>query len=156
MRRIRIRWEGPFSVQQVLELNDKDDDYGLYQIYGRHVIFGAGVLLYLGRAREQTFGVRFRQHVKEWLAQEEGVSIRVGRIPREDYADEPPDWPDWSKLLADTEALEVFWHSLPYNSSNIGEYRGQPLHVLNEGERGSLVLEFSSDQFKPRPKDDAG
>lgn len=154
MRQIRIRWEGPLSVQEALGLGDQENDYGLYQIYGRHIIFGPGALLYLGRAREQTFGARFRQHVKEWLSQEEGVSVRVGRIPPEDYADEPPEWPDWSKLLTDAEALEIFLHSPPYNSSNISEYRGQPLHVFNEGERGSLILEFSSDQSKPRPKDE--
>ncbi|MDO8730855.1 MAG: hypothetical protein Q7J69_06715, partial [Candidatus Omnitrophota bacterium] len=106
MRRIRVQWEGPFSVQQMLGLNE-ENDYGLYQIYGRHIIFGLGALLYLGRARDQTFGGRFRQHLKEWLSHEEAVSVRVGRIPREDYADEPSDWSDWSKLLTDAEALEI-------------------------------------------------
>lgn len=154
MRQVRIQWKGPMSVEEVLGLNDEDDDYGLYQIYGRHIIFGPGVLLYIGRAREQTFGARFRQHVKEWLSQEEGVSILVGRIPREDYADEPPDWPDWSRLLTDAEALEIFWHSPPYNSSNISEYRGNPLHVINEGEFGNLSVECTSDLSKSRPKDE--
>ena len=54
MRVVKIEWEGPFTIDQVLELNDKSKDFGLYQIYGRHVIFGVGSLLYIGKT-EDTF-----------------------------------------------------------------------------------------------------
>ena len=58
MRCVRIKWQGSFSIEDVLMLNDENDDYGLYQIYGRHIIFGADSLLYIGMARYQTFGQR--------------------------------------------------------------------------------------------------
>ncbi len=154
MRRVRIKWEGPFSVEEALRLNHVNNDYGLYQVYGRrHVIFGAGSLLCLGMARDQTFGQQIQQHDAEWLREEEEVSIRVGRMVSEDYAHEPPDWPDWCQVLAHTEAFEIYWHSPPYNSSNISEYKGQPLRIVNEGERGSLVVECASDLRPLRPKD---
>ena len=99
MRSVRVEWEGPFSIEEVLKLNDQNDDYGLYQIYGRHIIFGANSLLYIGKAEGLTFSQRFNQHRLEWLLEEEGVSIRVGRIASEDYAYDPPDWSDWQKVL---------------------------------------------------------
>ena len=84
---------------------------------------------------------RLSQHNTEWLWEEEGVSIRLGRIHIEDYASDPPDWSDWRQVLGDVEALEIYWHSPPYNSANISEYNGQRLQVVNKGERGSLVAE---------------
>ena len=152
MRSVRVEWEGPFSIEKVLKLNHSQDDYGLYQIYGRHILFGADSLLYIGKAESVTFKQRFNQHCfgkkEKWLLEEEDVSIHVGRIVSEDYAYDPPDWPDWCKVLRDAEALTIYWHSPPYNGSNIGEYNGQQLKVVNLGERGRLVAEYRSDERK--------
>ena len=148
MRSVRVEWEGPFSIEEVLKLNDQNDDYGLYQIYGRHIIFGANSLLYIGKAEGLTFSQRFNQHYLEWLLEEEGVSIRVGRIASEDYAYDPPDWSDWQKVLRDAEALTIYWHSPPYNSMNISKYKRQRLKVVNKDERGVLVAEYISDEHK--------
>ena len=148
MRSVRVEWEGPFSIEEVLRLNDQNDDYGLYQIYGHHIIFGTNSLLYIGKAEALTFSQRFNQHRLEWLLEEEGVSIRVGRIASADYAYDPPDWSDWRKVLRDTEALTIYWHSPPYNSMNISEYKGQYLKVVNKGERGVLAAEYISDECK--------
>ena len=49
MRSVRIEWEGPFSIEEVLELNDGNKDYGLYQIYGHHIVYGKDSLLYIGQ-----------------------------------------------------------------------------------------------------------
>ena len=48
MRTVRVKWEGPLSLDVVKELDDEDEDCGLYQIYGRHIIFGEDSLLYVG------------------------------------------------------------------------------------------------------------
>ena len=37
MRTVRVKWEGPLSIDAVKALDDEEDDCGLYQIYGRHV-----------------------------------------------------------------------------------------------------------------------
>ena len=138
MRLVRIEWVGSFSLDYVIdELNGKDD-YGLYQIYGTHIVYGANVLLYIGKAEGLTFSQRFSQH-SEWLSEEEGVSIRIGRIAIDDYA---YDSPDWREVLRDAEALTIYWHSPAYNSSNIETYNGQQLKVVNRGERGALCAEY--------------
>ena len=37
MRTVRVKWEGPLSLDEVKDLDDEDEDCGLYQIYGRHI-----------------------------------------------------------------------------------------------------------------------
>ena len=142
MRSVRVEWEGPFSIDAVLELDDKNKDFGIYQIYGHHIIFGAGSLLYIGETN-QTFRQRFITEHIVWLEEEEGVLIHVGRIMKEDY-----DAYDRKKVIKDTEALTIKWHSPPYNSLNIGTYNGQRLKVVNLGALGSLEEEYISSNRK--------
>ena len=139
MRTIRVEWEGPLSLDEVKELDDDDEDYGLYQIYGRHIIFGDDSLLYIGKT-QQTFSHRFAEHAGR-LEEEEEVFVHVGRINKEDY-----DGADRQQVIKDTEALTIYWHSPPYNSSNIDTYNGQALRVINDGERGDLCERLSDDR----------
>ena len=139
MRTIRVEWEGPLSLDEVKELDDEDEDYGLYQIYGRHIIFGDDSLLYIGKT-QQTFSHRFAEHAG-WLEEEEEVFVHVGRINKEDY-----DGADRQQVIKDTEALTIYWHSPPYNSSNIDTYNGQALKVINDGERCDLCERLSDDR----------
>lgn len=141
-RAVSVEWEGPLTVPEVLTRRG-DDDAGLYQIYGRHVVFGPNALLYVGMTVRQTFGARFEQHTL-WLQGEDEVHVRLGRIPagleNAGYSDDA----DWSRLVADVEALTIFWHSPPYNSRNIGTYRGADITVQTWGRRGSLLPEYSA------------
>lgn len=136
LRSVTVEWTGPFKIDQVLEMTGKDD-YGVYQIYGHHIIFGEASLLYIGETN-QTFGRRFSGHNHEWLQEEEGVFIHVGRIVS-DY-----DEYDRKQLIKDTEALTIYWHSPPYNSNNIDKYKGRLLEVVNTGEYGKLQREYVS------------
>ena len=86
--RIRVVWEGPLKVDEVVGKSGTED-YGLYQIYGWHQIYGAGresALLYVGLAVCQTFRARLQQHRADWLNYEVDhrdveFSIRLGRSP---------------------------------------------------------------------------
>lgn len=142
MRNVGVEWEGPFSIDKVLELTDENKDFGIYQIYGRHIIFGTGSLLYIGETNT-TFGQRFKTEHKVWLDEEEGVFIHVGRIMSEDY-----DAYGRKQVIEDTEALTIYWHSPPYNSCHVQRYKRQPLKVVNLGKRGSLDKEYSSSNRK--------
>jgi hypothetical protein len=51
---VHIEWDGPFSIDEAKEKNGKDD-YGVYQIYGNHPVYGYGASLYIGKAADQTF-----------------------------------------------------------------------------------------------------
>ena len=148
MRTVRVKWEGPLSLDGVKELDDEDEDCGLYQIYGRHIIFGDDSLLYVGMTTS-TFRRRFIDgpdpHIGWLEEEEEGVSVYVGRFVEEDYKHDPPHWSDWENVLKDAEALTIYWHSPPYNSKNIRDYHGQPLILINECERGRLSAGCESD-----------
>ena len=65
---VHIEWDGPFSIDKAKEKTGKDD-YGVYQIYGNHPVYGYGALLYIGKTAEQTFGDRINQDEK-WLEKE--------------------------------------------------------------------------------------
>ena len=139
--RVQVHWSGPFAVDEVIA-GDLAKQRGLYQIYGQHVVFGAGSLLYVGMTDNQTFSVRFGQH-EHWLRFESDINVRLGVIKD----------PEAMKLLADVEALTIWWHSPPYNSKSIWQYKGQPLHVQNWGARGRLNAEYTShwDETKIAP-----
>ena len=136
MRIVRIEWEGPFSIEEVLELDDRNKDCGLYQIYGHHIVYGKDSLLYIGQTGN-TFSQRFNEHLV-WLEEEEGVFIHVGRIASEDYDEQGRQ---------DVEALTIHWHSPAYNSSNIETYNGQRLKVVNDGDRGDLCERLSTNEL---------
>jgi len=155
MRRVKVVWNKLIDVASAISLNDEVEDYGIYQIYGNHIVFGAGSLLYIGMTSKQTFGQRIRQHDAEWLKEENEVYVRVGRISEEDYEQDPDKkWADWTSLVKDIEALLIYWHSPPYNARHISDYTGQTLHIQNWGDRGSLLPECTSEWNPPRPKDD--
>ena len=127
MRSVTIEWEGPFSIDEVLGLDNRGKDYGLYQIYG------PDSLLYIGETGK-TFSQRFDEHLA-WLEEEEEEG--VGRIVGE--------WCD-EQVRKDTEALTINWHSPAYNSSNIDTYNGQLLKVVSRGKRRDLEAECISDK----------
>ena len=147
--KITIEWEGPFTICDVKEMDD--DDYGLYQIYGEHILFGKGSLLYIGRT-EKTFRDRFFDqsyaHWKEWIEFDikdgKDVSIYIARVSRKDV---PP------KLLKDVEVVQIYWHSPPYNAKHIGSvgckrkkrFEKNPLQIVNEGELHRLTKYVSTE-----------
>ena len=91
MRTVRVEWVRPLSLDAVKALDDEDEDCGLYQIYGRHIIFEDASLLYIGMTTS-TYNRRFFSgpdpHI-DWLEEEEGLSVYVGRIAEEDYVHDP-------------------------------------------------------------------
>ena len=81
-----INWNGPYTLAEVIEKMtdggkppDYDgEDYGIYQIYWQHILIGDKALLYIGKATQQRFSTRFKQHQK-WLKNELKVQIYLGR-----------------------------------------------------------------------------
>jgi len=68
---IEAEWKGPYSVAAIIKkINDggslengfSGNDYGVYQIYGNHILCGKNMLLYIGKVTNQTFSERFKQH----------------------------------------------------------------------------------------------
>jgi hypothetical protein len=153
MHKITIEWEGPFTSAHVIEKCDDagdcprydGEDYGLYQIYGRHILDDPKApsykpsLLYIGEATDQTFASRFRMHKRSWLEHEwkESISIHVGRFNALYRTDR-----EWKANVLLVERILIYTYSPHYNSSLISvrpKLTGQEeVVVAHKGDRGRL------------------
>ena len=146
-RLVRIKWDGAYAMDRTKELLS-EEDYGIYQIYGRHVVFGKDSLLYVGKAVKQSFGERIKDH-EYWLGDVSGLEIYVGRIYAKDYKDNA----DWEDLVCQCESLLIYWHSPPYNSQHINTSKAKDIRIHNHGEIVSLLYEVSTAYERKMPKD---
>jgi hypothetical protein len=149
MTMLRLTWEGPFSAKQVIfRMTDggrapayDGHDYGLYQVYGRHILGDRDALLYVGEATQQTFSARFRQH-QSWLANEWPVRVYLGRmyLPRRHSAKD--HWAGWRADLLIAERLMIYKYSPHYNSVHVAErpllFELKRIVLIHEGKRHRL------------------
>lgn len=143
MTTIEIWWEGPFSADTIKNFT-KDEDYGLYQIYGTHNINGPNNLLYLGLANDQNFSTRISQH-SSWIDWEySDIKIFLGRLGGINNNDVKID--DWEKYINHAERLLIYYCKPPYNSKNLNTYGSDITDtiVMNFGQINRLPLEVSS------------
>ncbi|MBS4220082.1 GIY-YIG nuclease family protein [Bacillus sp. FJAT-49711] len=139
---IQIDWQGPFSLDELNQLNDIYHDYGIYQIYGKHTVYGKDVLLYIGKADQQTIGKRVSQE-NWWDTNDSGhLKIYAGRLAGESTPEEDM----WSKEIELAEKLLINVHKPAYNSkslSSIPDFELQDIHILNWGDYRDLLPEVS-------------
>ena len=141
---IHIDWQGPFALSQAMELQSSED-YGLYQFYGDHPVYGSSVLLYIGEAAKQTFGRRLSQHNwPAWIPS--NTEIYVGRICTE----MPIDDNEWERVIKLAERILLFSHSPAFNTTNLNRigYKGDDVRVVNWGKRKSLFPEVSVSRWE--------
>ena len=141
---IHVQWEGLFSYDDARKLRDDVHDYGVYQIYGSHPVYGSDVLIYIGKADSQTFGTRLSQHNWQYTNQDSSrLTVYVGRL--HGYGGTPT--PErWSQQIAHVERLLIFSHWPAGNSSGLNVQFGNELHhihVLNWGKYRNLLAEVS-------------
>ena len=126
---LKIDWEGPYTRKAVIERfadggrapEFAGKDYGLYQVYGRHILAGEGTLLYVGKAAKQTFARHLLQH-ERWPHSEKvaGDRVYLGRIQAIRRRHSSKD--NWKKLEDDIQLAEQIMirkYSPNYNSSHI-------------------------------------
>lgn len=142
MKSIHIYWDGPYTLEQLSTLTDDSRDYGIYQVYGGHPVYGSSVLLYIGQAERRTFGVRVPE--ENWFTNRNAGDIRVyvGRLagPRQ------PSNEEWKKEIALSEKLLIYSHTPACNIQFINILSDQELedvHVLNWGSHCDLMAEVS-------------
>lgn len=149
---VHVQWDGPYTFDQVKNFKDEFTDFGVYQIYGTHPVYGSDVLLYIGKADMQTFGVRLSQHSWNFHNQDASrLAAYLGRLSG--YKITPSD-SDWSNQIDFVERLLIYSHWPAGNSSGLNAAFGKELyrvHILNWGRYRDLLPEVSgsrySDQF---------
>ncbi len=149
---IHLKWEGPLEIEEVCNLKDDEEDFGIYQVYGNHPIYGSGVLIYIGMTADQSFGERIKQET--WLTDDDikPISIYVGRFDMNDKLSSQ----QWIELTKMVEKLLIYSHSPAFNSSNINKSLGKEFEnmlILNWGTRGNLLPEVSGDRWTDKHPD---
>lgn len=140
MKKIEINWEGPFSIKNI-EKFDTDIDYGIYQLYGTHNIFGPNTLLYIGQANELDFSTELAQQ-KDWFEWEYSeIEIFIGRlggVTKKKYD-------ELEKEIFEALVLLIYYSSPPYNIHYLDDYGDiEDTLVLNFGKKNRLPLEIST------------
>lgn len=150
--KIKIEWEGPLSLDQIIrgktdggnELNNwEGKDYGLYQIYGKHILYGQNTLLYIGIATERTFSQRFREHEK-WLPDdqdEQDIKIFIGRI----YNSNKLTVRTWKSDIELAEKILIHKYSPNYNSKELSKepdlHPHEKMRLIHMGKRNRIKKE---------------
>lgn len=141
---IHVRWDGPFTLQEAMNLRSPSD-YGLYQYYGAHHVYGVDTLLYLGMAQKQTFGSRISQH--NWhVWTSTNLEIYVGKI----CSLEQLSVNEWEHHISLAERIILQSHGPCFNSSNLNSigHKGGDVRVLNWGKRKLLLPEVSISRWE--------
>lgn len=152
---LHLKWEGAFVFAGALRHTDRHTDYGIYQVCGPHPTYGAGSLLYIGRASKQTFGQRLTQEGwRDWQIANGSVTVYLGRL----HGATTPGNEEWAAQIQRAERLLILAHHPAHNGA--GSYRSnlpglEETLLLNWGDRGRLLPEVSgarwTEQFKNVP-----
>ncbi|MGN4718480.1 hypothetical protein ACTFQ7_22070 [Bacillus cereus group sp. MYBK226-2] len=138
----QILWDGPYNITDLIKLKNEEIDYGIYQIYGNHPVYGNDVLLYIGKADLQTIGQRISQENWPDTNDSNNTKIYVGRF----HGSKNPTETEWSVEIDLAERLLIYVHKPAYNSkgiSSLTELEFQDIHILNWGNYRSLLPEIS-------------
>jgi hypothetical protein len=147
MEIIHIQWEGPHTIKEKDRLNGPSD-YGVYQVYGCHPVYGVDTLLYIGKACEQTFATRLNQE-GQWITHQDSqrLSFYVGRLG--DWSGTPTD-EEWSGRISRAEKLLILAHRPAWNAQKEirrEDLRLRDIHVLNWDCYRSLLPEVSGARY---------
>jgi hypothetical protein len=149
-RVLHLLWEGPFGLKDLPKLNDGQSDFGVYQIYAHHPVYGR-CLVYIGKAREQTFYTRIKQEY--WGIGSENdpnrVEVYVGRLIWT-----TPLLSVWRKEIDTAEVLLIHSHGPAYNSQNVlkspAPLECADARIMNWGACCSLAREVSGMMWTSR------
>ncbi len=100
---INIKWDGPLTPKEAYKKN-KSSDYGVYQYYGDHPVYGLDVLLEIGMASDRTFGKRLKKYGFEGWNQ--NIQIYLGCICIEKESVLPSD-KTWGDMIDRAEKLLI-------------------------------------------------
>lgn len=139
MNLIEIKWDGPYSYNDVM-LKYDESDYGVYQIYGRHSVLNGDVLLNIGKAVNQCYAQRFKNPNKKWVDYAfHECRIYLGRLGGAQVCTED----EWNEQIGIAEQILIDYCQPPFNTqkSNMINKLANDILILNHGQR--VLLPYS-------------
>jgi hypothetical protein len=124
--------------------HESEKDYGIYQIYGNHSVYGDNSLLYIGKTKKQTYSKRINGH-KDFDASQVSkfTKLHLSYFCKIDDLSEA----NWDEAIDLVETVFIRAHSPALNSQNVMGFleKDTPnILIYNWGERGSLLPEVST------------
>src|SRR3989338_9084325 len=111
---IHIFWEGPITLKELAEKDDKNRDYGVYQIYGHHPLYGSDVILYIGCVKNRTFAQRIPEEKWDDRPDPNNTQIYIGRFAGRNRITQEV----WDKQIEHAEKLLIYAHKPAFNTQN--------------------------------------
>jgi hypothetical protein len=133
------------------EWNDKvftdfntEKDYGIYQIYGDHPVYGENILLYIGKANQQNYSTRLSEHSDLFASH----LYNLRRVHLSYFCEiDDIKKENWGEAIDMAEKILINAHMPVYNAQNIKgllPVDTPDILICNWGERGRLLPEVSS------------
>jgi|GEM_PF-561822 len=152
---VHLHWrEKEWDLEEMNSAYNTEEDYGIYQIYGDHPVYGENTLLYIGRARGITYSTRMIKHGQDFFDKCHISCFRKLHLSyflkSEDVSKEK-----WETYIDFVENLLIYSHFPAYNSVSIKNPKlklpyGNEVLVINWDERGKLLPEVSSMKYSYR------
>ena len=119
-------------------------DYGIYQVYGEHPVYGTNTLLYIGQTKKQTFSQRMKGRYDLDTAQvARFTKFYAGYLCKVDDITEA----NWEEAIDIVEKTLIIAHSPALNSQDVKGFLAKDttnILIFNWGERGRLLPEVST------------
>ena len=145
MEIIHLNWE-EYDWNDGFEQFNEKKHYGIYQVYGDHPVYGENALLYIGKAREQTYSARLSQH-------DDFIYTHLSTFRRLHLSyflkSDDINYDNWGESIDLVEKVLINSHCPAYNAQDVkgildDKTIGKDVLILNWGARGKLLPEVSS------------
>jgi hypothetical protein len=146
---IHLLWREHQWSDDIYKKFNSSEDYGIYQIYGDHPVYGENLLLYIGKAQDQTYSMRLTQHFNGGFITESHIPkftrLHLSYFCKTDGVNND----NWGEYIGLVEKILINAHFPAYNSQEIKgvmdkEQFKKELLIMNWEERGKLLPELSS------------
>ena len=136
-------WKRQLWNDSIFKDFNGDCDYGLYQVYGDHPIYGSDTLLYIGKAAEETFSNRMRGHGDFDTYPYALTRIHFGYFCEIDDINQQ----NWEDAISIVEPILIKSFMPPLNGTRVKSLLDSPdenILVFNWGNAGRLFQEVSN------------
>ena len=130
MEEVRLEWRGPYRLEHVSE-REASWEHSIYAISRRWR--WSESLLYIGQSYFQCMSDRIWCDENKWIYQYTGeILIRFSKIVLDE------GYKHSQQLTNDIEEILIYSEQPIHNIQHKESYRGRPLQMWNEGQRGVL------------------
>jgi len=121
-----------------------DKDFGVYQVYGNHPVYGEDILLYIGKAQAQTYSTRLNGHTDFDASQvSKFTRLHLSYFCRADDLTEK----NWGEAIDIVEKVLIKAHMPALNGTDVKKFLDASIPnilIFNWGDRGLLLPEVST------------